>query len=109
MRRAARVDANQKALVATLRRLGCSVQHIHTVGQGCPDILVGWRGENYLFEIKDDAKPPSACRLTADEAIWHDAWRGSVDVIYNFNDALQCMGAEPTLSERIVNGSKPNE
>jgi hypothetical protein len=89
---AARADDNQKALVADLRSLGCSVQHLHTVGQGCPDILVGFRGRNILMEIKDGNKPPSRRRLTDDEQEWHQLWRGQVCVVKNLNEAMEAIG-----------------
>ena len=86
MRRAARVDANQKRLVEYMRKLGATVQPLHTVGRGCPDLLVGWGGKNYLMEVKDDAKPASARKLTPDEDAWHWAWCGQVDVVTNEYD-----------------------
>lgn len=36
-RRKARVDANQSEVVAALRAVGATVQHLHMVGGGCPD------------------------------------------------------------------------
>ena len=65
MRRAARADSNQAEIVDALRKVGASVQPIHTVGGGVPDLLVGFRGQNYLFEVKDGEKAPSDRRLTA--------------------------------------------
>ena len=64
----ARVDANQKEIVAELRKLGASAVAIHEIGRGCPDLLVGTLGINYLLEVKDGTKPPSRRRLTPDEA-----------------------------------------
>ena len=88
MPRIARVDANQKAVVAALRAAGATVQHLHSVGQGCPDILVGYRGRNYLLEIKDGDKPPNKRRLTRDEGRWHRRWRGQVAVVESVAEAL---------------------
>jgi hypothetical protein len=55
--RAYRVDGNQKAIVAALREEGFIVQHLHKVGEGCPDLLVGHshNGKRYnvLLELKD--------------------------------------------------------
>ncbi len=76
VRRAAKVDANQPAIIAALRAVGCSVQPLHTVGQGCPDLLVGKAGRTFVMEIKDGAKPPSERKLTPDQIAWHGAWRG---------------------------------
>lgn len=71
MKYGARVDANQAKLVAALRAIGCFVQSLASVGGGVPDLLVGYRGRWLLLEVKDGSKPPSAQRLTPDEAVWH--------------------------------------
>lgn len=91
MRRAAKVDRNQPEIVAAARRMGCSVQHLHAVGQGCPDLLIGVNGKNLLWEIKDGLQVPSKRRLTADELIWHDEWRGQVSVIESVDDAIRAI------------------
>lgn len=93
MRRKARIDANQPKIVKALRAVGASVAHIHMVGGGLPDIIVGYRGVNYLMEIKDGSKPPSKRRLTLDEQSWHDNWWGSVVVVNNEDEALRAIGA----------------
>ena len=91
-RRAAAVDANQPEIVKALRDVGASVQHLHTVGKGCPDIAVGFRGKNYLLEIKDGSKPPSGRKLTTDEAEWHLKWGGAVSIVNTTNEALLAIG-----------------
>ena len=53
-RRAAKVDLNQKEIVKHFRSLGATVAHTHMIGQGYPDITVGYRGTNYMVEIKTD-------------------------------------------------------
>ena len=88
-----RVDANQPEIVAALRAAGATVQHLHEVGRGCPDILVGFRNDNYLIEIKDGSKPPSARQLTPKEQEWHQEWRGYVTVVESAEDALAVIGA----------------
>lgn len=82
-----RVDANQVEIVADLRVIGATVQHLHEVGDGCPDILVGYRRTNYLFEIKG----PTGV-LTANQRDWHDAWRGRAWIISSIERALEIMG-----------------
>ena len=85
---AGRVDTNQPDIVAELRRHGFSVHSIATVGDGCPDLLVGFGGVTYLIEVKDGSKPPSARALTPDEAEWHDTWQGyPVDVLESVEQA----------------------
>ena len=86
-----RTDANQSSIVRALREIGASVQSIADLGKGVPDIMVGFQGYNYLFEVKDWKQPPSKRRLTKDEKSWHENWRGSVRVIETFEDALKAM------------------
>lgn len=90
--RAAKADANQPAIVKALRQMGCTVQHLHMVGAGCPDIAVGWQGKTYLLEIKDGSKPPSAQKLTEPEANWHRDWRGHVATVASVKEALEAIG-----------------
>lgn len=89
--RRAKVDDNQKSVVGALRDIGCTVQHLHAVGAGCPDILVGWRSINVLMEIKDGAKPPSARGLTAPQEEFHAAWKGQVSVVTSREQAINLM------------------
>ena len=94
MRRAARIDDNQPAIVAALRGIGATAQFMHRLGQGCPDLLVGFRGVNYVLELKDGRKPPSARELTPAEREWHAAWRGQVATVYSIEDAFRVVFGE---------------
>ena len=89
MRRAARTDANQTAIVEALRKCGASVQSLAAVGKGVPDLLVGLRSRNYLLEVKDGSKPPSARKLTPDQEQWHLKWAGQVLTVTSAEDALK--------------------
>lgn len=91
MRKFAKVDTNQKEIVDALRKAGATVQSLATVGKGCPDIVVGYRGKNMLMEIKRNDVPPSQQKLTADELAWHEAWRGMVAIVKSPEEALQAM------------------
>lgn len=93
MRKTARVDANQAAIVDALRAIGASVQSLAMVGRGVPDLLVGFRAQTFLLEVKDGAKAPSARRLTPDEAAWHAGWRGQVATVASIEEALHAIGA----------------
>lgn len=88
--RAYRVDANQREIVAALREKGFTVQHLHKVGEGCPDIIVGHsyggRPYNVLLEIKEgDGK------LTPQQVIWHAGWRGQCAVVKSASEAIQAV------------------
>lgn len=91
---AAKVDANQPKIVKELRDLGYSVKPVHQIKRFA-DILVGKGGKNWIFEIKDPAKPPSARKLTEGEEEFFDDWQGQVDVILTTEDALEIM-SDPT-------------
>jgi len=81
-----RVDANQKPITDLLREQGCSVQPIHELGDGAPDLLVGYMGRNYLFELKNPDKPFSRRQLTNDERDWHKRWKGQVNVVHTIDE-----------------------
>jgi Holliday junction resolvase len=90
MRRSAKVDANQVEIVKALRSVGCTVQSLAATGQGVPDLLVGFRERTYLLEIKDGSKPASARKLTPDQVIWHQNWRGGpLAVVESVEDAFR--------------------
>ncbi|NJM13322.1 MAG: hypothetical protein HC889_16920 [Synechococcaceae cyanobacterium SM1_2_3] len=91
MRRAAKVDKNQAEIVAALRAMGATVQPLHAVGRGCPDLLAGWRGKNVLIEIKDGSAPQSDRTLTPAQVEWHGGWKGQVAIAETVSDALEIM------------------
>ena len=90
--RAKKVDLNQMEIVATLRKIGATVQSLASVGNGCPDLLVGFRGINYLMEVKDGDKAPSAQKLTLYQVLWHIEWCGKVHIVRSVDDAFQVLG-----------------
>lgn len=68
MRRAARVDENQAAIVKALREAGAYVWII-----GLPvDLLVGYKNHTFLVEVKTTAKK----RLTPLQANFFQQWIG---------------------------------
>ena len=84
-----KVDANQKQIVDSLRKIpGVTVFSTHTIGKGVPDIVVGYCGQNYLFEIKDGAKTPSQQKLTPMEVTFFETWKGQVKVATCLDDIL---------------------
>jgi hypothetical protein len=88
-----RIDANQNEIVTALRKVGCSVAITSSLGKGFPDIVVGWKGRNYLLEIKDGSKTPSQRKLTPDEQKFHDFWFGDIKIVESVDDALRAVGA----------------
>lgn len=91
MKKYGRVDSNQKEIVNAARKIGASVAVISSLGDGIPDAIMGFRGVNYLIEIKDGDKPPSQRKLTADEQKWHNNWKGTVNIINSVDEILDLL------------------
>lgn len=91
MRRRAKIDANQPLIVRALRDAGATVKSTSQLGDGFPDLVVGWRGKNFMFEVKDPTKKPSERKLTDDEKAFHFGWSGQVCIIESVEDALKVM------------------
>lgn len=86
-RRAAKRDANEAEIIKALRRVGAQV--VQLSGKGVPDLLVGFRGELFLLEVK----MPKTGKLTDDQKEFHAAWAEVVHVVYTPEDALWVIGA----------------
>ena len=85
MRRAARRDLNERAIVMALEKAGCSVIRISQ--PGVPDLLVGRYGRNMLLEVKSRDGT-----LTEDQEQWHARWRGQVAIVRDELEALRVVG-----------------
>lgn len=85
---AKRTDANQTEIVETFRAMGATVQIISMIGKGCPDIIVGFQGVNYLIEIKDGQKLKGQQKLTDHEQMFFAKWRGQVCIIKSVDEAI---------------------
>lgn len=117
MRRAAKTDDNQGAIVNGLRKLGISVQSLATIGTGCPDICVGYAGRNWLFELKDPTNSPSEQQLNPKQVEWHECWRGQVGTVCHMEQILTVIEQDlqrlriqhvtPEILEVIRNWSPP--
>lgn len=87
---AKRTDENHSDVVAELRQVlpEATVFDASGTGAGFPDIVIGWRGLNYLFEIKDPSKPKSARSLTDAQDKFHLAWQGQVAIVHSASEIL---------------------
>lgn len=103
MRRRARVDENQAAIVAALRAVGCRVAITSMVGDGFADIVVqvppgltppdGKRLR--LFELKRPDGPRGGRKgrtLTPAQERFHARW--DCDVVRDVDEALRLVGAK---------------
>ena len=90
MRLAAKIDDNQRNIVATLRRAGCEVMSMAAIGNGCPDLLIFRAGVVYMLEIKDGEKTASRRKLTPHQELFHKRW--PVKVVTSEAEALRAVG-----------------
>lgn len=81
----AKRDANHNAIVDAFKDGGASVVDLAAVGSGVPDLLVGYRGVDFLCEVKD---PENAAenrnrrdRLSRGQLDWCLEWRGRTVVV----------------------------
>lgn len=78
-----KVDLNQAEIVHGLRKIGATVASTASVGKDFPDIVVGYNGCNYLFEIKRGRS-----KLTSGQAEFYEDWRGQMHIIRSLDEAL---------------------
>ena len=94
MRRASAADGNQKEIVAALRAVGAMVIPCHAVGQGFPDLVVGYAWQTWLIEVKDPSQPKHRHELTPAQKLFHAAWPGRpIAKVFTVKEALQVIGA----------------
>jgi len=60
------------------------------------DILVGFRKMNFIFEIKDPAKPPSRRVLTPNEEKFHRGWGGQIHTVTTVAEIIRI------IHERVI-------
>lgn len=61
------------------------------VGDGFPDIVVGFRGKDYKMEIKNSK---ANGKLRSSQITFNDRWKGKpVIVVKNITEALAAIGA----------------
>lgn len=89
MRRAARTDANQQAVIDALKRCGVSVEVI-----GKPvDLLVCCRGVTSLVEVKnpDRTSNQPKSRWTKEQTEFIARWPGAIHVVHEPDEAVRAV------------------
>lgn len=97
-----RTDANQTQIVDALRQMGATVFVTSSIGRGFPDIVMSYKGTNYLIEIKDGAKPKSQQKLTKAEEEFHDKWQSTVQIMRSVDEAVDFISKLSKLSTNSV-------
>ena len=93
--KARRKDANHNEITRTLVQVGAELLETYQLPAAL-DVFVAYRGVWTLLEIKDGSKPPSARKLTEDEAatVARIARTGApVHVVTTPDEALKAIGA----------------
>ena len=93
-RRAARRDQNEAVIIEALERVGAVVVRLSI--RDVPDLLVGFREQTYLLEVKS-----ARGDLSEGQADWLLAWPGGpARPVWSVRDALEAIGA--VVAEGIV-------
>lgn len=103
-----RIDANHNEIANGLRAVGATVRSTADVGDGFPDLAVGFRGATWLLEVKDGSKSPSRRAVTPDEQRFHNEWRGAAAVVTSLDDALRTIGALQQFHSPTNSHSSPS-
>jgi len=85
-RRNPKRDANEREIIDALKQIGCTVKQLSA--KGLPDLLVGYRGKNYLIEVKQ----PNG-KLTDDQVEFHASWFGTIHVVTTVDEAIKIVTA----------------
>lgn len=91
-------DSNESQIVAALLAIGASVE---LLDEPC-DLVVGYRGKNFLLEVKLPLGPKggnSHSRLNDKQKDFFHTWRGQRCVVRNSSDALLAIGATRMTEE----------
>ena len=86
MRRAAKVDQNQPAIVQAMRSVGAKVEHSHQIGGGFPDLIVWANGRTFLVEVKMPGE-----KLNKQQVEFVAAWPGELHVVHNEAEAVKAV------------------
>lgn len=75
-------DLNEDLIKEALRAAGATVVSINM--KAVPDLLVGFRGANFLLEVKGDKG-----ELTPDQIDFFQTWEGHKAIVRTIEDALK--------------------
>ena len=87
MRRAARKDDNHGTIADVFLALDCSVLDISATPCGF-DVVVGYKTQAILVEIKNPEQPLSKQKLTPNEFSAHLNWRGPKAIVSTNEHAI---------------------
>lgn len=84
-----KADANQEDIVSKLRAIGASVLILSQVGDNAPDLLVGYKRNDFLLEVKS-----ATGELREGQLSFINRWNGRKPVVVRtWEEALRSIGA----------------
>ena len=81
-----RSDGNQKDIVDALRALGCFVVSLSKIGNGCPDLIVSYRGRLHWAEVKNGSM--LGWKLTDDQKKFHALCGAPIAILDSVESAV---------------------
>ncbi len=117
MSRAAKVDLTHRPLIALLNSYGATVQSTAAVGNGCPDVWIGYLGIDQAAEFKTgpekkprvfaDGRRRKGTRTEMLQAAWHQRWKGSPRwVLRTADDVLALLDNMRRRSRKLQGGDR---
>lgn len=85
-RRARKRDANEPEIVRALQAIGATVERLDVI-----DLLVGYRGRNYLLEVKDPARLRDHKAHRERQIAWRLAWKGEAVEVTTAGEAIRAI------------------
>lgn len=90
---ACKVDANHKEIVDAMKAVGASIIDTSRLGKGMPDVIVGFRGQTILMEIKNPKTQYGRKGLNANQRKWAEEWSGGpLSIVDSVDAALRMLG-----------------
>ena len=90
-----RIDLNQQAIIDALRNVGAAVLDTSSVGGGCCDLIVGFRKENFLIEVKNPDNSYGRNGFNKRQQQWNRYWAGRTpEIAYSIDDALNIIAGQ---------------
>ena len=94
-------DANEAGIIAALQKAGAGVKKLNDPkASGTPDLLVGFRGVNFLLEVKG-----SKGNFSQEQRWFRDWWPGRKPVVVRTpREALVAIGAVSAIVGKDCRG-----
>lgn len=98
-------DKNEPEIIAALESVGAKVVLLEPSEPGLPDLLVGFHGETYLFEVKN---PQAKQQLSYGQIRFHRLWPGRpIAVVRSGFESLKVIESTPSDTLKLPRNPTP--